>query len=59
MIGLDWDSRRDQTFPRLRETTATTGCTTTRHHPDTPYPPVTDHEMWLAHLGERNSNDRS
>ena len=59
MIGLDWDSRRDQTIPRLREATATTGCTTTRHHPDTPHPPVADHEMWLAHLGKRNSNDRS
>lgn len=31
MIGLDWDQRRDAAISRLREATAITGCTASRH----------------------------
>jgi hypothetical protein len=34
MIGLDWDQRKDATITRLREATAITGCTATRHQPE-------------------------
>ena len=34
MIGLDWDQRKDATINRLREATAVTGGTATRHQPE-------------------------
>ncbi len=41
MTGLDWDTRRDTTFTRLREAVATTGCDNRHHNPPTG-PPTAD-----------------
>ena len=50
MTGLDWDARREQTIARLREATAITGCTGTRHT-DEPAMPDTDVSvLWNHHL---------
>ena len=50
MTGLDWDARREQTIARLREATAITGCTGTRHT-DEPAMPDTDvSALWNDHL---------
>jgi hypothetical protein len=53
MIGLDWDQRRDAAIGRLREATAITGCTATRHHAD-PDPvagiPGSTENLWQDHL---------
>ena len=50
MTGLDWDARREQTIARLREATAITGCTGTRHA-DEPAMPDTDASvLWNHHL---------
>jgi hypothetical protein len=53
MIGLDWDQRKDATINRLREATAITGCTATRHQPE-PEPARTRtnaiDKLWQDHL---------
>ena len=52
MTGLDWDARREHTITRLREATAITGCTGTRHT-DEPVMPDTDvTELWTNHLAD-------
>ena len=53
MIGLDWDQRRDATISRLREATAITGCTATRHQAEPEAPPampVSAEQLWRDHL---------
>jgi hypothetical protein len=59
MIGLDWDQRRDAAVNRLREATAITGCTTTRHQPE-PTNRATNvvDELWQDHLNSE-SQDRA
>lgn len=53
MIGLDWDQRRDVAINRLREATAITGCTATRHQAE-PEPvaalPASAEQLWQDHL---------
>jgi hypothetical protein len=53
MIGLDWDQRREATINRLREATAITGCTATRHQaepdPQVAIPASVEH-LWQDHL---------
>jgi hypothetical protein len=53
MIGLDWDQRRDAAINRLREATAVTGCTATRHQAE-PDPqvaiPASAEQLWQNHL---------
>ena len=46
MIGLEWDSRREQTIARLREATAVSGCTGTRHIPEQDLPDGGDDRLW-------------
>jgi hypothetical protein len=50
MTGLDWDARRDQAIARLREATAITGCTGTRHQPEPPIVGGVDQRLWDEHL---------
>ena len=53
MIGLDWDQRRDAAISRLREATAITGCTATRHQAEpepSPAIPVSAEQLWRDHL---------
>jgi len=53
MIGLDWDQRRDATISRLREATAITGCTVTRHQAEPEPPPaipLSAEQLWRDHL---------
>ena len=50
MIGLDWDTRREHTFQRLRETVAATGCTSRQHNPPPPAMPRTNHADLEQHL---------
>jgi hypothetical protein len=53
MIGLDWDQRREAAISRLREATAITGCTATRHQADPQPPPampVAAEQLWRDHL---------
>jgi len=53
MIGLDWDQRRDAAISRLREATAITGCTATRHQAEPEAPPampVSAEQLWRDHL---------
>jgi len=61
MIGLDWDQRRDAVVNRLREATAITGCTATRHQPE-PEPtnrtPSMVDELWQDHI-KAESEDRA
>ena len=61
MIGLDWDQRRDATISRLREATAITGCTATRHQAE-PEPtdrlPSIVNDLWQDHLNAE-SQDRA
>jgi hypothetical protein len=60
MIGLDWDSRREQAIARLREATAITGCTGTRHQAE--QRPQADHDprLWDDHLqAETQSRTRA
>lgn len=61
MIGLDWDQRRDATISRLREATAITGCTATRHQPE-PEPadraPKGIYDLWQDHINAE-SEDRA
>jgi hypothetical protein len=53
MIGLDWDQRREAAINRLREATAITGCTATRHQAE-PDPaatiPTSVDQLWRDHL---------
>ena len=56
MIGLDWDQRRDTAIGRLREATAITGCTATRHQaePDpAPAIPTAAEQLWQDHLDDQ------
>ena len=46
MIGLDWDTRREHTFQRLRETVAATGCTSRQHNPTPPTCPAPTMPTW-------------
>jgi hypothetical protein len=53
MIGLDWDQRKDAAINRLREATAVTGCTATRHQPEPePAKSATSavDQLWRDHL---------
>ena len=50
MIGLDWDSRREQAISRLREATAITGCTGTQHREEPPIPTPPDARLWDQHV---------
>ena len=52
MIGLDWDSRREQTISRLREATAITGCTASQHRDEPPMPTPPDTRLWYQHLSQ-------
>jgi hypothetical protein len=56
MIGLDWDQRRDAAINRLREATAITGCTATRHQAE-PEPvaaiPASAGQLWQDHLHDQ------
>ncbi|WP_420119923.1 hypothetical protein [Nakamurella sp.] len=56
MIGLDWDQRREAAVNRLREATAITGCTATRHQaepePAAATPPAGD-QLWHDHLDQQ------
>jgi len=61
MIGLDWDSRKDAAINRLREATAVTGCTATRHQPEPePTNPATSaiDQRWREHL-DTQTNQRA
>ncbi len=53
MIGLDWDQRREAAIGRLREATAITGCTATRHQaepePGAAISPSVE-QLWQDHL---------
>ena len=58
MIGLDWDQRRDAAIGRLREATAITGCTATRHQPE-PGPaaiPASAEQLWQDHLDSQTGD---
>jgi len=53
MIGLDWDQRRESAISRLREATAITGCTATRHQAEPePAPAISTsvEQLWKDHL---------
>ena len=50
MIGLDWDSRREQAISRLCEATAITGCTGTQHREEPPTPTANDIRLWDQHV---------
>ncbi|ACV76875.1 hypothetical protein Namu_0455 [Nakamurella multipartita DSM 44233] len=53
MIGLDWDQRREAAISRLREATAITGCTATRHQAEPEPPPAMSasaEQLWQNHL---------
>ncbi len=50
MIGLDWDSRREQAVSRLREATAITGCTGTQHRDEQPMPTEPDPRPFGQHV---------
>jgi hypothetical protein len=53
MIGLDWDQRREAAVGRLREATAITGCTASRHQAEpepAPAIPASVEQLWQAHL---------
>ncbi|WP_420120936.1 hypothetical protein [Nakamurella sp.] len=53
MIGLDWDQRREAAISRLREATAITGCTATRHQAEPEPPPAMPafaEQLWQDHL---------
>jgi len=52
MTGLDWDARREHTITRLREATAITGCTASRHHDEPPMPVTEVIELWNNQLAE-------
>lgn len=56
MIGLDWDQRRDAAIARLREATAITGCTGSRHQAE-PDPvaaiPASVEQLWRNHLDDQ------
>ena len=52
MTGLDWDARREQAITRLREATAITGCTSTRHHDEPPMPQIVLTELWNTHIAD-------
>ncbi len=59
MIGLDWDQRRDATINRLREATAITGCTATRHQPEPqPAGAATNavDQLWQDHLDSESQH---
>jgi hypothetical protein len=53
MIGLDWDQRREAAIGRVREATAITGCTATRHQaepePGAVISPSVE-QLWQDHL---------
>jgi hypothetical protein len=56
MIGLDWDQRRDAAINRLREATAITGCTATRHQAEpepVPATPTAAERLWHDHLDQQ------
>ena len=61
MIGLDWDQRRDAAISRLREATAITGCSATRHQAE-PEPtdrlPSIVNDLWQDHINAE-SEDRA
>jgi hypothetical protein len=53
MIGLDWDQRREAAIGRLREATAITGCTASRHQAEpepAPAIPTSVEQLWQDHL---------
>ncbi|HEY5115645.1 MAG TPA: hypothetical protein VIJ00_08990 [Nakamurella sp.] len=52
MTGLDWDARREQAITRLRDATAITGCTSTRHHDEPPSPDSELSRLWNEHIAE-------
>ena len=56
MIGLDWDQRREAAINRLREATAITGCTATRHQTE-PEPAAAQTNsaarLWRDHLDQQ------
>ena len=52
MTGLDWDARREQAIARLREATAITGCTSTRHHDESSIPDTDLSRLWNEHIAE-------
>jgi hypothetical protein len=56
MIGLDWDQRREAAINRLREATAITGCTASRHQAE-PDPaaaiPAAVEQLWRDHLDDQ------
>jgi hypothetical protein len=56
MIGLDWDQRRDAAISRLREATAITGCTATRHQAEpeaVSATPTAAQQLWHDHLDQQ------
>jgi hypothetical protein len=56
MIGLDWDQRRDAAISRLREATAITGCTASRHQAEpgpAPAIPASAEQLWQDHLNDQ------
>ena len=55
MIGLDWDSRREQAITRLRETTAISGCTGTRHQAEQRVTADHDEDLWVDHLNSETN----
>ncbi len=53
VIGLDWDQRREVAVSRLREATAITGCTATRHQAEPESSTVSTEvidRLWHEHL---------
>ena len=52
MTGLDWDARREQAIARLREATAITGCTSTRHHDEPPIRDTDLPQLWNDHIAD-------
>lgn len=59
MISLDWDHRREAAINWLREATAVTGCTATRHQPEPQPATATTNaidQLWQDHLNSESQN---
>ena len=55
MIGLDWDSRREHTFQRLRDVVAASGCTNRVHNRIDRRPSLTPADDLRQHLAARTA----